>query len=121
MKYSLQICRPEIRKNILSRTQPKVEETTPKVSTEASLPPSSSTSAEAKNGQRSSVEETTGLTIVLPSPPEEEMAPATSETSVIGEQKLVEDEDEDEDEEEEEAVPEDPELASLITTLKVGS
>jgi hypothetical protein len=124
-----------VRKNILNRAQPKLQETTttearPKEAAEETLP-LKTTSAEAKKVP-GLPENPGGLTIVLPSPPEDAAivsAPETPDTVEVGavtadsliavEETEEEVEEELVEEEEENPVIEDPELLPLITTLKV--
>ncbi len=124
-----------MRKNILNRAQPKLQETTPtegrpKEAAEETLP-LKTTSAEAKKVP-GLPENPGGLTIVLPSPPEDAtivIAPETSADSeadaVTADSPIAVEETEEEveeelvEEEEENPVIEDPELLPLITTLKV--
>jgi hypothetical protein len=125
-----------VRKNILNRAQPKLQETTttearPKEAAEETLP-LKTTSAEAKKVP--TLPENPGLTIVLPSPPEDAVIVSAPDTSADSEadavtadsQIAVEETKEEELEEElveeeegKETVIEDPELLPLITTLKV--
>ncbi len=127
-----------MRKNILNRAQPKLQEITtaearPKEAAEETLP-LKTTSAEAKKIP-GLPENPGGLTIVLPSPPEDEAivsAPETSDAVEVGEvtaaspiaveetEEEVEEELVEEEEGKEELI-EDPELLPLITTLKVRS
>ena len=126
-----------MRKNILNRAQPKLQETTttearPKEAAEETLP-LKTTSAEAKKVP-GLPENPGGLTIVLPSPPEDAVIVSAPETSADSEadavtadsQIAVEETKEEELEEElveeeegKETTIEDPELLPLITTLKV--
>ncbi len=125
-----------MRKNILNRAQPKLQETTtsearPKEAAEEAVA-LKTTSAEAK---KVSVlpENLGGLTIVLPSPPEDAVIVSAPETSpdseadavtaaspiTVEETKEELEEELVEEEEGKETTIEDPELLPLITTLKV--
>jgi hypothetical protein len=125
-----------VRKNILNRAQPKLQETTttearPKEAAEETAP-QETTSAEAKKIP-GLPENPGGLTIVLPSPPEDAVIVSAPETSADSEadavtadspiavEKTEEELEEElvEEEEGKETVIEDPELLPLITTLKV--
>jgi hypothetical protein len=125
-----------VRKNILNRAQTKLQETTttearPKEAAEETLP-LKTTSAEAKKVP-GLPENPGGLTIVLPSPPEDAVIVSAPETSADSEADAVtadspiavketEEELEEElveEEEGKETTIEDPELLPLITTLKV--
>ena len=135
-----QIFRPEVRKNILNRASAKVEEKSSKEAVEKISP------EEDKEAPKPA-EEAEGLTIILPTPPEEadsaqQPEVATTEPATVltvaekprspipmeddrsvgeeVEEEVVEVVEVVEEEEEAEAVQEDPELAPLITTLKVG-
>jgi hypothetical protein len=150
------VSRPEVRKNILNRTQPpaKAEDSifstdrpTEAAETQQAAKTSSGEAGEPQLARTSSETGEAGgsaeggLTIVLPTPPEEAVANkgATSTEAgvtskeagqVVGEQKVLEDDYREEEGEEEvvapaddpelaEAPADDPELAPLITTLKV--
>jgi hypothetical protein len=127
-----------VRKNILNRAPPKLQETTttearPKEAAEETLP-LKGTSAEAKKVP-GLPENPGGLTIVLPSPPEDAVIVSAPETSADSEADAVtadspiaveetkeeelEEELVEEEQKEENPVIEDPELLPLITTLKV--
>ncbi len=125
-----------MRKNILNRAQPKLQETIttearPKEAAEETLP-LKTFSAEAKKVP-GLPENPGGLTIVLPSPPEDAAivsapeasadseADAVTADSQIAVEEIEEELEEElvEEEEGKETVIEDPELLPLITTLKV--
>ena len=120
-----------MRKNILNRASAKVEE-------KSSKEPVEKISPEEDKEAPKPAEEAEGLTIILPTPPEEadsaqqpEVAttePATVLTVAekprspipVEDDRIEEEVVEVVEEEDAEAVQEDPELAPLITTLKVG-
>jgi hypothetical protein len=127
-----------VRKNILNRAQPKLQETTttearPKEAAEETVP-LKTTSVEAKKVP-GLPENPGGLTIVLPSPPEDAVIVSAPEASADSEADAVtadspiaveetkeeelEEELVEEEQEQENPVIEDPELLPLITTLKV--
>ncbi len=125
-----------MRKNILNRAQPKLQEATttearPKEAAEETVP-LKTTSAEAKKIP-GLPENPGGLTIVLPSPPEDAVIVSAPETSADSEddavtadspievEEIKEELEEEllEEEEGKETAIEDPELLPLITTLKV--